>query len=167
MLNVNQLIGFGAGESAPAGLYRYIRYRAWENTVAAYLRIGEVTFLVGATAYPTVAMTANNAPSPLVATGISTIAAGAAYNAFDKNDANYITFGGLPCGCILDLGAGNAITPTGMTITPNNAGGDPFPSHVSCEASTTGAFAGEQVTLYPQTATPSGWTNGVPRAFTF
>lgn len=163
MLNVNQLIGFGAGDAAPAGLYRYLMVAAWDPG-SGYTAYVNIDWLVGATAYPTVAMTANNAPSPLVAADWQGNAT--AFQAFDDNNSTYDQIGQTPAKLKIDLGLGNQITPTGIAITVSSVPTGDFPAYIACYGSTTGVFGGEEVVLYPQTA-QSGWVTGTPKTITF
>lgn len=159
-------VGFFGAAVVP-GLYRYLRLSiASVNGGAPSSEIIEITYLVGATAYPISPMTGYSAPSPQV---VSTSADGGselAWKAFDQNSGTdwWNNGAGFPTTITLDLGAGNSITPTGMTINP--LGAIYAPNSFTVLGSSTGSFSGEQVTLYTGSAS-GGWTAGTPRTFIF
>lgn len=130
---------------------------------------------VGMTAYPTVSMTSDTAPSPLVASA-SSVQNGStlAYNAFNAapGSGSPIWYSVTPTfgpgeWLQIDLGAGNEILPTGCLICPDgNVSFGFYITEFSITGSNTGAFSGEEVTLYTDT-NPGAWTNNTPKTFTF
>jgi len=155
MLKVNELIGFGtqAASEGGAGLYRFLKLEVWDVNVD-FCGYEEIYWMVGATDYPLVPMTSDNTPVPLVVSAVGYITS--IWAAFNRA-AGAATTGNTPASFILDLGAGNEITPTGVGITLQSAGNN-YPQYVACYGSATGVFATDGVTLYPKTA-QSGWTN--------
>lgn len=158
--------------------YRYLRLNMTALNGDGYVELERLAYLVGATAYPTVNMTSNSAPSPLVASTNSVLSAG--YEAFYAFSTNGDAEGGgssrwhsgnptPPIWIQLDLGSGNAIRPTAIEYTPRFAGGttNRTPSSFQVLGSNTGAFSGEQETLYSATGVTTGWANLTMRTFTF
>ena len=166
-----QLLGMSAPH--PAATYRYLRLRATASLNGSYYAIKELQYMVGATAYPTSAMTAASAPSPLVATESSSYAGVyPGWHCFDQNvpiPNHWLSNGYGTQWVSLDLGAGNGITPTAVKITaPDGSAGDPAnecPTAFTILGSNTGSFAGEEVTLY--TGSQSGWGTDETRTLTF
>lgn len=101
-------------------------------------------------------MTSNTLPSPLVASASSVHLGGGptypqfdAWNAFDGSAATrwHSTVGGSHW-IQIDLGAGNEIRPTSLAMTITSGSGDRRPSSLTVKGSNTGAFSGEDETLY-------------------
>ena len=148
--------GGGGGPTA----YRYFRWvcKPEGSDVVSFMAI---QLVVDTTTYPTSAMTANNAPSPLVASASS----GTAWNAFDNNTAAaywQLTSGGTTGWIQLDLGAGNAIVPTAIKMAPRTTGTRDT-DEVSLYGSNTGAFSGEETLIKAWTGLAAGWTSGAYR----
>jgi hypothetical protein len=61
----------------------------------------------------------------------------------------------------LDLGAGNAISPTALKLCPDSAAASDYPISFLFQGSNTGAFAGEETVLY----TASNYFGWVPNTF--
>ncbi len=164
-----KIFGLDGNGSTPAvSGYRYLRL----NMTAApngYPVIADLYWTVGTTDYPTVDMTSNNAPSPLVASASSEYATGLNYTwrAFYRNggfDYWNPDQAGQPWWLQIDLGAGNSITPTAVGIAPHFTY---WPSSFTCLGSATGAFAGEETLLLTVAGATTGWTSYTRRDFTF
>lgn len=156
---------------AAAPTYRYLRLHITDTVNDEYCVVADCRFRVGATDYPTVNMTSDTAPSPLVSTYSSRAdATESAWLAFDSNTASYwrsaIPDAG-PYWISLDLGAGNGINPTALILTTNATGGDlnRSPRTFTVRGSNTGAFAGEETILH--TETNYTWASAGPFTFTF
>jgi hypothetical protein len=150
---------------APQPGFRYWRLTATSWTSGSFAsgntgtnhicRIDEWKLLVGATAFPVAAMTADNAPAPLLSSASSILGAGfEPFRAFDQimTDSGRWICGNPPGGpewVQIDLGAGKAILPTTTTVAPDGgvstAPNGNYLIAFRIEASNTGAFAGEQV----------------------
>jgi hypothetical protein len=112
-------------------------------------------------------MTSGNTPAPYVATENFGGPTYGGWRVFDGDLTPASWFSSNPqtvAWIVLDLGAGNGLTPTGIAITPYYSYS---PSSFICYGSTTGAFAGEEVTLYNSGSTASGWVSNTRRDFTF
>lgn len=117
---------FVSESSAPAEPgYRYFRITV-DSNFGGTSRIGEAYILSGATEYPTVAMTSDSSPVPLVASASTFGATFEPFKAFDKSAANQwrMQTGEVAGWVQIDLGAGNEITPTGLRLvfSVTNAG---------------------------------------------
>jgi len=149
-------------------------YRYWKLNTTATLAGGsapvnyvDIRYMVAGVAYPTVNMTADNLPSPLVASASSTNASGSLgpYQAFDGDAGTYwISDSTPPAWIAIDFGAGRLIRPTAIRITPRASRA---PTAFQVLASNTGAFAGEERTIYSITGLTTGWTDDVARTITF
>ena len=155
-------------DTPPTLSYRYLRIACPISNIGGCAAYQEIRWLVNDAEYPPT-MTAYNAPSPLVATesGYSYTGSPEAYGmwrAFDRNNGTWFSvyYDVVGHGTI-DLGADHEIMPTGIAITPYLGYS---PSEFTCYGSNTGAFAGEEDTLY-YASTPSGWSAGTRRDFTF
>lgn len=100
----------------PVTTYRYFRITVDTNFGGTQSQINEAYILAGVTEYPTVGMTANDAPSPLVASASSV--SQQPYRAFDKNVLNnWLTAASVVVAYVqIDLGEGNEIEPTGLRL---------------------------------------------------
>lgn len=148
MLKVNQLTGFGVGGSESG--FRFLRF--FMPDVNSYPYITELYWIAGGIDYPTVAMTSDTAPAPLVASAIG-LYSGSAYGAFDKVTGSLMTRFGLTANSSLtiDLGAGNTIIPTGIGLVLSGT-----ISSFKCYGSNTGTFTGEEKLLYTGPSATSG-----------
>lgn len=132
-------------------------------------RVADMQLLIGATAYPVPIMTADNAPSPLVASASATTV-GSPFSAFDKNlsDTNrWIGGSGTKQWIEINLGAGNGITPDSIKIAPDGAA----PAYSLQRFILTGRNNGqtpEQATglYYADLSSSTGWTASTLRTFT-
>lgn len=159
MLTVNNLVGFGSG-SGGALTYRYLRFHQTANVGALNpASLWELDYSAdgGTTYVPTATMTSNTAPSPLVASSDLNAVGYEPYRAFDNastTGAPWKTLSGdaHPHWITIDLGAGNGITPNRVRfVTSNDAGDDLTPKDFTIQGSNTGAFTGEQTTLFTKT----------------
>jgi hypothetical protein len=152
---------------------RFLRFNVTAVNGDGYLEITDLRFMVGATAFPTVNMTSNILPSPLVASASSSL--DSAYEAFyafstmidGAGGANSRWHSSGPSSSHwiqIDLGAGNRIVPNGLTVTPQIANGR-SPQTFQVLGSETGAFSGEQITYFSIASVTTGWSNGVQRSF--
>lgn len=149
-------------------------YRYWKLNTTATLGGGsapvnyvDIRYIVGATAFPTVNMTTDSAPSPLVASASSTNGSFSLgpFEAFDGDAGTYwISNSTPPAWIAIDLGSTGLIRPTGIRITPRASRS---PTEFQVLASNTGAFAGEERTIYSVTGLTTGWTDEVARTITF
>ena len=75
------------------------------------------------------------------------------YNSFDADTATrwHSTVGGSHW-IQIDLGAGNEIRPNSLAMTITSGSGDRRPSSLTVKGSNTGAFSGEDETLYTSAA---------------
>lgn len=179
------IAGITAGRkpsAAPATGYRFFRLTIsrWRNNGAdGTYGVTRVTdfhlYTSDDTAYPTVPMTGDAAPSPLVASASSVNATGQeAWRAFDTDfsgSGRWISGArASPEWLQIDLGEGNEIAPTYAMIAPDisvTQDGGYFPLNIKIQGSATGAFTGEQVDLFTATELTSGWANSTPRRFDF
>lgn len=158
--------------------YRYLRFVVLANGSGSYAEIPELRYLVGATAYPTVNMTNNTSPSPLVASASSYYTgvgdAANAWSAFDNNvtrgspSYGWTSSGGAAGEWLqIDFGSGNTIAPTGLRITPwsDGAQASRHPTSFRVDGSNTGSFTGEQATIYTGSTTWPG--TSAAQTFTF
>jgi hypothetical protein len=132
----------GMGTRAVAGGSGYRYFRLWV-TAKQYSYVAVQDFRVspdgGTTTYPTVNMTSNTAPSPLVA--LSSGAQGSNYNwnAFNGNGSNFwlsdVTT--VPVWVGIDLGAGNELTPNFSTLKGATYNWSTFEIHGSNDNFTT------------------------------
>ena len=183
MINPN-IIGALAGikrlQLVPARYFRLtitkFKYNGTDNPAGTSgdVRISELQLFVGATKYPTSAMTGPSSPSPLVASASTTSGSFPPYEAFNNvtgDSSRWIsTTSGAPQWLQIDLGAGNEILPDSVKIAPDGAvsiGGGYFPVDFKIEGSNTGLFTGEQQTFYSATGLDTGWANNTLRTFTF
>lgn len=153
--------------------YRYLRLYVTVVqggvTPGQPLGLGDLRFIRNGVLYPTVDMTNDNSPAPLVASADYVNPSGLdAYGAFDNSLITY-WIGNAPPSVPstwikLDLGAGNAVRPNGVRITPQ---ADRWPTTFQVQGSNTGAFSGEHRSLYSAAAVTAGWTANTPRTFTF
>ncbi len=143
--------------------FRYFRLEVTDtNTASNNVTINELEIYGRATAYPASDMTSDTLPSPLVASASS---GSNPFNAFDGNNAagwaatsdsnEYIQ---------IDLGTGQGIVPTALKIVPDDASLT-SPKNFALKGSNTGAFSGEETTLYTGTNVTSGWTAETAREF--
>jgi hypothetical protein len=125
----SSLLGLDAAVAASTTTYRYLKLNVTEGGASTtYLSLGEMEYYVGATLYPTQTMTADDAPSPLVASASSALQD--AYLAFnDDVNTHWLTQSGVLTGSLtIDLGSGNGIAPDSFRLcspetpdrTPNN-----------------------------------------------
>ena len=146
-----------SGSTAPPAVttFRYLRLRVGDVFNPTYAGFWEVDFSAdgGTTLLPAAAMAGGAAPSPLVAT--HSTSAGASFDAwvlFDNNPGTrWTTAAGssLNQWVTLDLGAGNALAPNWLRYSiVNVAGFDMSPKSIAVLGSNTGAFAGEEATLF-------------------
>jgi hypothetical protein len=142
----------------PTGTYRFLRFEASKIVGGSIpFRLIDASWSAdgGATWLPT--MTANNAPSPFVASASNETSTDPAYKGMDGNITNTIwnttqvsdANGNLsPVAWLqIDFGAGNGLTPNRFRYAPTNSGGDRTVVDGRLLGSTTGAFAGEEVVL--------------------
>lgn len=151
-----------------ASTFRYLRLKANSSGFGNYCECS-VKYLVGATSYPTSAMTTNSAPSPLVALADSEFSGSyQAWQAFDNNVSTFWSASptSFPHWVQIDLGSGNAITPTAIVIAPSNTV-TMVPYDFVILGSNTGSFSGEETTLYSAAPGASGWSANTDRTFTF
>jgi hypothetical protein len=162
----------GAWPNIPS---RYLRLNVSALNGDGYVEITDLLFMVGGTTYPTVNMTSDTAPSPLVASASGVLSAGyAAFYAFStaidssgSSNSRWHSNGPVSSAWIqIDLGAGNGIAPTGVQITPNIVNSR-SPQAFQVLGSATGAFAGEQVEYFSVSGLTTGWTGGVARTFSW
>ena len=130
--------------------YRFFRLRYTAFGTNQWNQIMELKFFVDTVEYPTVAMTGNTSPSPLVASASPNSTAPSTIRyIFDKNHLNGHGWDGNsyppPCWHQLDLGEGNLILPTSYKIT--NSYPDRSPTAFTLYASNVGNFTGEEVSL--------------------
>jgi len=137
--------------------FRYLRL---EIVTGSYFELTDLRFIASLTRYPTVNMTTNSAPSPLVASASSTHLGGSptypqfdAFNAFDASSSSrwHSTTGGSHW-IQIDLGTGNEIRPNSLAMTVISGSGDRRPTSLIVKGSNTGAFSGEDETLYTSAA---------------
>jgi hypothetical protein len=161
-----------AVECAALTGYRYLRTTVLTNNDGSYAEMQELRYLVGSTAYPTVNMTSNTTPAPLVSSASSSYSGDTSqwgpYTAFE-NQPYGVSYGWTSSGAVanewlqIDLGVGNNITPTGMKITAMTDLGR-HPKTFKVEGSNTGTFSGEQTLLYNGSTT---WATAGTQTFTF
>lgn len=167
MLKVNNLVGFGVGREVAT--YRYLRLKANSSGTGNYSEIAKLAFVAASVEHPTGTMTTNSWPSPFVALADSEYSATyEAWKAFDNNSGTFwsANTSAFPHWLQIDLGAGNGIAPTAVIIAPSTTI-TMAPYTFDVLGSNTGAFAGEETTLYSASPGASGWTVGVDRTFTF
>lgn len=144
----------------PAGSYRFFRLYITAVSGSATRPSINGFRLVDADGNfaPSVEMTSNNAPSPLVATANSSRYA--PYLAFDSNMSNgWQSNSSTPPGWLqIDLGEGNWILPVAADIYPGILAPYSYtPTAFAILGSNTGAFAGEETTLYSVSYLNYGW----------
>lgn len=152
--------------------YRYLRLKVNSTADGTYSEITQLLFKRGSTTYPTVNLTSNSLPSPLVALASdensSTYAAWHAFNTDTGDAGSWISsnLGGFPKWIQIDLGAGNGITPTGVVLATTGTSGNQnrMPATFSVLGSNTGLFAGEEHTFYTGSHT---WTTDETLIITF
>ena len=155
--------------------FRYLRL---EIDVTSYVEVNDLRFITGITRYPTVNMTSNTAPSPLVASASDVHYSGAAggfpqfdaWNAFDGSAATRYHSNSSSAGhwIQIDLGAGNQIRPASLAMTVTSGSGDRRPRGLIVKGSNTGAFSGEDETLYTSASgIESEFTYGVETVLVF
>lgn len=173
VLNINGVTNTFDVTTTTQSAFRYLMLKISETNGDAFAALYTVDWLVGATVYPVQTMTSNTTPSPLVASGNSVYSASFnQFKVFDKNIGTYWAGASTwhavqgPMTVILDLGAGNQISPTGIGIAPYS-GTTYNPKTFQCLGSNTGAFAGEEVVLYSATGLTTGWIASSRRDFTF
>jgi hypothetical protein len=161
--------------AAPAVKYRYFRLSMTLTAASSFPTIQELEVVAGGIDYPVSAMTANNAPSPLVASASTAFSASfAAWYAFDNNVAasggsamwipSATANGSGVCNewLKIDLGSGNGIAPTGYKITPDITGNRNAPYTFLIEGSNDDSA---WTTLASQSSLSAGWSAGVARSF--
>ena len=122
-LSVNQLIGFGAKRAAASvSSYRYFKLDVSAINGGSLVGVDELKIYVGAPKYPSSTMTSATTPSPLVASSSSNLSGNnREWRAFDDAVMGggflWYASGGAPAWLKIDLGSGNAITPTSFKIT--------------------------------------------------
>jgi hypothetical protein len=144
--------------------YRYLRITVTANVDSSYADIREMKWFVDTTDYPTEAMTANDAPSPLVASarGEALGGGGEAYRAYDNGTVIWADDqGSLPSWLKIDLGAGNEIDPTSCKIT-GSAGYNRSPIDFLLE----GSNDDSDWTTLKDVSSESGWSSGEERTYT-
>ena len=143
--------------AAGGGVYRYLRFHQTANVGASNIAsLWEIDYSAdeGTTYVPTSAMTSNSAPSPLVASADMAAASEPAYKAFDSLTSGFswkTTNDPHPHWLTIDLGPGNEIAPNRVRFVTSNDGNDFTPKDFTIQGSNTGAFTGEQVTLFTKT----------------
>jgi len=114
-----------AGAAVSSTTYRYLKCNITRVTSTTFVAIGEMEYYVGSTLYPTQTMTANDAPSPLVASANNEYAP--PYKAFtdvknvaidDQWQSNSSPL--TPSFLQIDLGSGNGIAATSAAIFSGN-----------------------------------------------
>ena len=188
-IGIPSLVAPGAGAAALAGLaptlsvagpaYRYWRLRitGWKNngtSNAGDVRVAEwVLYTAANVDWPTSAMTSNTAPPPFAASASSQTTTWDPYAAFDHNlgDSFRWISGGSDASPYLEIDMGSAQTFTHMDLAPDGAvfvGGGYYITDFSVLGSNTGAFAGEEATVYSASGlAQGGWTANTYRTFTF
>jgi len=167
--------GFQAWENS-TGSYRYWRLtitRWAEANVAGTsgeTRVAELQFFdMAGREWPQVAMTSNTSPSPYVAS-VSGSSSGTAAEAFNKlfGDANrWISNTGAGPHW-LQFDAGSSVPFAAMKLAPDGAASiGYYPVDFNVKASNTGAFTGEEVTVFDVTNVTTGWANNTGREFKF
>ncbi len=164
------------GKQSAQSSYRFFRVNV-TGISGTYVRFAAVSIRVGLTDYPTVigSMTSNTTPSPLVASASSTYGAGyEPYKAFvlAGSNASYRWISGgvsAPQWIQVDLGAGNEITPTSLRLCADDVGGSGYyVTNFTLLGSNTGAFSGEEATLYTSDTLDQGdWNTYGCVLFTF
>ena len=153
--------------------FRYLRL---EIVVASYVEVNDLRFITGLTRYPTVNMTSNTAPSPLVASASDVHLGGGptypqfdAWNAFDGSAATRYHSNSSSAGhwIQIDLGDGNQIRPASLAMTVTSGSGERRPSSLTVKGSETGAFSGEDETLYSASGIQSLFTYSVETVLVF
>jgi len=166
-LRVNQLIGFGARTP----LYRFLRLNITKVIYTGSSQLPGYTLQFspdgGTTVYPTVNMTSDVLPAPLVASNVGNNTSGGAWNLFDGSNTTFNQAGPMFSGQVpptpmwwqIDLGQGYGITGVNaIKYAGYNTGGiDLSIVDFNVTGSRTGAFAGEQVTL-------KSWTGQTSKA---
>jgi hypothetical protein len=143
---------------------------------AGDVRVLELDYYVGATLYPVSAMTTNTAPSPLVATSSGALTGFGdlePYRVFTHtlagNQWQSSGAGGATRWLSLDLGSGNSIRPDSVQIAPDGgvtAGSGYYITGFKIQGSSTGAFAGEELTYLTVTGlVQANWTNNTLKTF--
>jgi hypothetical protein len=144
------------------------------SLIAGDVRVLELSYMVGATRYPTVAMTGASAPSPLVATASNFFTGSDPYKAFNRVETSLDTTGWQSSGVAgkwltIDLGNGNAILPDGLrwvadgSITTNSGY---YSTGFRVYGSNTGAFAGEETLMLAVSGlAQSDWANYTAKTF--
>lgn len=149
--------------------YRYFRLRVDASNGQA-ITLGELEIMVDTTAYPTSNMTGNSSPSPLAVSASSAQGSGP-YQAFDgvgAADGNWWyaqESQSYPEWIQIDLGGGNAISPTSFKITIPSASTNTSrtPRDFSLLGSNTGSFSGEETVL--DSATGETWSLGQTKEY--
>lgn len=110
-----------------AAPYRFLRLNITGTVDGTFSILWELDYSAdsGSTWLPTVAMTSNGGPSPLVASASSEFGGFPAYLAFDNNNGTRWTSGAgtLPQSITIDLGAGNEVQPNRIRWRTYNTGG--------------------------------------------
>lgn len=153
-----------AGAGGPEA-FRYFLLDVTVSNSGVIMFVNDLRYRSGGTYYPTVNMTSDSAPSPLVASASSDDANNVASFAFNANTHNGWAPDRPGVGWNkLDLGSGNGIVLDEVRILPDPADGARSPNTFTVEGSNTGAFSGEETVLI----TRSGITfsAGTPQTFT-
>ena len=140
--------------------YRYLKINGTATTDGPGGSYREIKWFVDTTDYPAAAMTANDAPSPLVVSA-NEEDSGAAYLAYDNSSAHWDTTTSLPSYIKLDLGAGNEIEPTSVKLTAGAAYNRVF-LNFTLEGSNDDSAWDVLKTVTGE----SGWSNGLERTYT-
>lgn len=143
--------------------YRFLRLHITANVGGSVYGVAvEIDYSAdgGTTWLPASAMTANNAPSPLVASADSEFSASyEAWLGFDNSSATNpwnSANSAMPHWIKIDLGAGNEISPNRFRYVNWNSGGNDYTlKDFTIQGSNTGAFTGEQATLLTKTGEPT------------
>lgn len=159
----------GTISAAADNSFRYFKFIITATTgSASRASINELRFFdADDNPYPSVAMTAINAPSPLICVHSSSYSSGTyCWKAFNQiSDASVdgwvaSTGSSLPQWITLDLGVGNSLIPAKIGIVRGQfpSGYYCYPSAFSLYGSNTGAFAGEETLIYSTSGVTTGWT---------
>ncbi len=145
--------------------FRYFRLFVTDLNSGSAVNVNELELVQDGVVYPTSDMTGNSTPSPLVASASSEAGSGDAYRAFDGNltTSGWTATGATSEWVKLDLGSGNSISVDELRLTPNLASEAPL--NFRLEGSNTGAFSGEEETIYTGSSLSSGWTDDTARTF--
>ena len=149
---------------AIGGTYRYWRMHAWTGAAATSVMVSNFALYTatsqGGTKYPE-NMTSNTLPTPSVAGGVGAYSVSYDYwKAFDANVSTtmYWNLAGNNATDYIDVDLGSAVAISSFNVYPSN---NPTYTWTGCQlqASTTGAWGGEEVTIYTATGVPGTGLN--------